>query len=223
MVDIADGIGMVSKVWINQQWSDTFIFSLTGHWGSGVLAWSRPILPVWVSPSWPSCSCLCSSTGTVSYKKLLRLKIFSRTLCRSRILANLRCFVRRASATHMTQPELRILTSTWKWSQVNLKVDVQKVVFQYLVLSACTALGQFGQLAPDIRRWLTMSKSAHMGPKCKTVLKRWPEVPNMANWPGGIRDSGNMCLQIKHVRFFEKRSFSQSRGPPKKVGGHIFM
>ena len=59
--------------------------------------------------------------------------------------------------------------------------------------------------------------------KCKTVLKRWPEVPNMANWPGGIRDSGNMCLQIKHVRFFEKMSFSQPRGPPEKVGGHIFM
>ena len=35
--------------------------------------------------------------------------------------------------------------------------------------------------------------------------------------------SGDMCHQIKHVRFFEKMSFSQPWGPPEKVEGHIFM
>ena len=58
--------------------------------------------------------------------------------------------------------------------------------------------------------------------KCKTVLKRCPEVTNMANWPWGIRDSENMFCQIKHVRFFEKMSFSQPRGASEKVGGHIY-
>ena len=36
-------------------------------------------------------------------------------------------------------------------------------------------------------------------------------------------DSGSMFSQTKHGRFFEKMSFSQPRGPPEKVGGHIFM
>ena len=34
--------------------------------------------------------------------------------------------------------------------------------------------------------------------------------------------SGIMFSQTKHGRFFEKMSFSQPRGPPEKVGGHIF-
>ena len=36
-------------------------------------------------------------------------------------------------------------------------------------------------------------------------------------------DSGIMFSQTKHGRFFEKMSFSQPKGPPEKVGGHIFM
>ena len=35
--------------------------------------------------------------------------------------------------------------------------------------------------------------------------------------------AGIMFGQIDHGRFFEKMSFSQPRGPPEKVGGHIFM
>ena len=55
------------------------------------------------------------------------------------------------------------------------------------------------------------------------VLQIAPRVRPIFFHSGHVIGSGDMCHQIKHVRFFEKMSFSQLRGSPEKVGGHIFM
>ena len=55
------------------------------------------------------------------------------------------------------------------------------------------------------------------------VLRIAPRVRPIFFHSGHVSGSGDMCHQIKHVRFFVKMSFSQPRGAPEKVGGHIFM
>ena len=44
----------------------------------------------------------------------------------------------------------------------------------------------------------------------------------MSRWSVAIPEPGGSVSQIREVRFFEKMSFSQPRGPPEKVGGPIF-
>ena len=60
-------------------------------------------------------------------------------------------------------------------------------------------------------------------PNRNDVLRIGQRVRPIFFHSGHVSGSGDMCHQIKHVRFFEKMSFSQLRGSPEKVGGHIFM
>ena len=71
---------------------------------------------------------------------------------------------------------------------------------------------------PDPDEWLSTCPLNR-----NDVLRIAPRVRPIFFHSGHVIGSGDMCHQIKHVRFFEKMSFSQLRGSPEKVGGHIFM
>ena len=60
-------------------------------------------------------------------------------------------------------------------------------------------------------------------PNWNDVLRIGQRVRPIFLHLGRVSGSGDMCRQIKHGRFFEKMSFSQPRGGPEKVWGHIFM
>ena len=58
-----------------------------------------------------------------------------------------------------------------------------------------------------------------MGPEVQNSFKEVARGAQYANEPGGIRDLGNMCLQIKYVSFFLENVIFSAQGAPRKSWG----